>query len=183
MIETARLVLRPWGLSDLGDVLAVTNTPAVMDYLGGVQDEDHCRTMIERQIAHAREHGVCFWPVTRKSDGAFLGFCGLKRGTVAPVLDEMEIGWRFGEAYWGKGYAREAAEAVLDWAWAHRDCDTIFAITVTGNVRSRALMERLGMTRRADMDFLHPAFAPEHRLAPHVTYGIVRTRQPRVLPL
>ena len=174
MIETARLVLRPWRLDDLSNVMAVTNTPAVMEYLGAVEDEVPVRAMIERQIAHMRDHGFCFWPVVRKTDGVFLGFCGLKRGTVPPILDEVEIGWRFGEAYWGRGYAREAAEAVLAWGWANLACDTIFAITVTGNARSRALMEQLGMTRRVELDFRHPNFAPGHRLAPHVTYGIAR---------
>jgi len=174
MIETERLILRPWRSSDLGDVMAATNTPSVMEYLDGVQDEAHFRAMIERQIAYAGDHGFCFWPVTRKKDGAFLGFCGLKRGAVAPVLEEIEIGWRFGREFWGEGYAHEAAEAVLAWAWAHLDCEVIFAITAAGNQRSRRLMERLGMRRRTDLDFHHPAFAPEHRLAPHVTYETLR---------
>ena len=174
MIETERLRLRSWRMSDLTDVLAVTNTGPVMEFMGGVRDEAHFRDMIERQIAYEQDHGFCFWPVMRKEDGAFLGLCGLKRGTVPAILDEMEVGWRFGEDYWGKGYAREAAEAVLAFVWKNIACDTVFAITAVGNAKSRLLMERLAMSRRGDLDFHHPTFAPDHPLGPHVTYAIGR---------
>ena len=119
-----------------------------------------------------REQGFSFWIVQRRGDGALLGFCGFKRGTVDPILGEMEIGWRFREDAWGQGYAREAASACLDWAWANVDCERIFAITVMGNAPSWGLMQRLGMRRREDLDFDHPNFPPDHPLAPHITYEI-----------
>ncbi|NWP15587.1 GNAT family N-acetyltransferase, partial [Escherichia coli] len=82
-----------------------------------------------------------------------------------PLFGEVEIGWRVARAHWGKGYAREAAQASLDWAWANLDVPTVAAMTVPGNTRSWGLMERLGMTRVPADDFIHPQ-APDW-LNPH----------------
>ncbi len=173
-IETARLILRPWSQDDVVEIERVTNTPEVMEHMGGVAAPDAFVAMVERIMTGQREQGFSFWIVERRSDRALLGFCGFKRGTVNPIMGEMEIGWRFRQDAWGQGYAREAAQACLDWAWANVDCERIFAITVLGNAPSWGLMRRLGMTRREDMDFNHPNFAPEHPLAPHITYEIAR---------
>lgn len=107
----------------------------------------------------------------RRDDGAFLGFCGLKRATDAgtPVEGEVEIGWRLREDVWGQGYAFEAASAALRWAWDNLPAQRVVAITVAANRRSLALMERLGMERRPDLDFDHPQFEQGHPLCAHVT--------------
>ena len=73
-----------------------------------------------------------------------------------PVAGMHEAGWRIAETHWGRGYAREAAEASLAWAWANTDATTVAAWTSADNVASWKLMERLGMTRRPDLDFDHP---------------------------
>ena len=174
MIETRRLILRPWRDEDVAELMRVTNTPEVMEYFGGVREEAEFRAAHGRMQASLADEGFCFWLIERKADGAALGICGLKRGSVAPILGEIEIGWRLRRDAWGQGYAREAAEASLAWAWANLACQNIFAITVPGNERSWRLMERLGMRRRADLDFAHPNFAPDHALSAHVTYMIAR---------
>jgi RimJ/RimL family protein N-acetyltransferase len=176
MIETPRLTLRPWTRDDVVEIERITNTEAVMAHMGGVAAPDAFVAMVERILLCQREHGFSFWIVQRREDGALLGFCGFKRGTVGPILGEMEVGWRLRQDAWGQGYAREAAQACLDWAWRNLDCERIFAITVTGNISSWGLMQRLGMTRRADLDFAHPNYPPEHPLAPHITYEIARLR-------
>jgi|SRR6185437_11508269 len=176
MIETARLILRPWTEADVAPFMRATNTPAVMEYLGGVAAPDAFAQMFERILASQRESGFCFWLLERRGgeSEAPLGFCGLKLGSVGPITGKIEIGWRLREDAWGKGYAREAADACLDWAWRNLDMAEIFAITVAGNSRSWGLMERLGMRRRADLDFDHPSFAPGHLLRAHITYAILR---------
>jgi RimJ/RimL family protein N-acetyltransferase len=109
----------------------------------------------------------------RREDGAFLGFCGIKPGPEGtPIKGEIEIGWRLGHAFWGQGYAREAAQASLDWAWAHLDVPGVAAITTRTNMRSWGLMERLGMTRIPEDDFDHPLVPAESPLRPHITYRI-----------
>ena len=174
MIETARLTLRPWRAADVAELARVTNTPVVMEHFDGVQPVERFDAAFERMQADLRDEGFCFWLLERKEDGATLGICGLKRGAVAPIMNEIEIGWRLREDAWGVGYAREAAEASLAWAWTHLNCSRIFAITVPGNVRSWGLMERLGMTRRTDLNFAHPNFAADHPLSAHITYEIAR---------
>jgi RimJ/RimL family protein N-acetyltransferase len=174
MIDTSRLILRPWTEADVSEFARVTNTPAVMEFLGGVQDRAHFDGALQRVQACQAENGFCFWIVERIGDGALLGFCGLKIGNSGPITDEIEIGWRLREDAWGQGYAQEAARACLDWAWNNLSCPRVMAITAEGNVKSRRLMERLGMQRMPELDFYHPALPPEspHRL--HVTYGISR---------
>jgi ribosomal-protein-alanine N-acetyltransferase len=86
----------------------------------------------------------------------------------------VEIGWRLGRAYWGRGLASEAAARVLRFAFAEADLDALVATTSVGNARSRAVMERLGMRRDPGGDFEHPLLPRGHPLAPHVLYRIAR---------
>ena len=83
-----------------------------------------------------------------------------------------EIGWRLNRESWGKGYATEAALGALDWAWRELGADKVVSITSMNNVRSRAVMERIGMTHRADLDFDYPRLPKGNPLRAHVTYMI-----------
>lgn len=177
MIETSRLILRPWTEADLPEFIRISNTATVMEHLGGVAADEKFHAAFERSKASQREHGFCLWLMERRSDHALLGLCGLKMGTAGPIDGEIEIGWRIGEDFWGQGYALEAATASLDWAWTGLACERIFAITVLANSRSWGLMERLGMRRRHDLDFDHPTYAEGHPLRPHITYEILRPRR------
>ena len=177
MIETERLVLRPWQDTDGAEFVHVTNTPAVMKHLGGVRMPYGWNKLVADQQALQAEHGFCFWLAERKADRAILGFCGLEPGTVGPITGDVEIGWRLREDAWGRGYAKEAARACLDWAWRQLPVSRIVAITVPANTASWGLMERLGMIRRPELDFGHPSFEPDHPLYRHITYVAERPRQ------
>jgi RimJ/RimL family protein N-acetyltransferase len=174
MIETQRLILRPWTEADVPEFVRVTNTPSVMQYLGGVQEPDIFLASCARAQVCQAQNGFCFWLVERRSDGALLGFCGLKIGNMGPIAGEIEIGWRLREDAWGQGYAREAATASLDWAWRNLSCARIVAVTVMENARSWSLMERLGMRRAPELDFDHPDFPPGHICRRHIAYAIAR---------
>ncbi len=174
MIQTERLILRAWRDEDGPEFVRATNTPAVMTYLGGVDDPARLMTSVARQQAIQAEHGHCFWIVERKADSALLGFCGLKIGNVGSIDGEIEIGWRLREDAWGQGYAKEAAQASLAWGWANLEARRIVAITVPDNRSSWGLMQRLGMHRRPEMDFGHPLFAEDHPLRQHIVYVIER---------
>jgi RimJ/RimL family protein N-acetyltransferase len=176
MIETERLIVRPWRDADRASYLATCNTDAVTAHLGGPASVEEIDAALERIRASQEENGFCFWAVERRSDGAFLGYCGLKVANDggSPIDGEIEIGWRLSENAQGHGYATEAAAACLEWAWANLDVARIVAITVPANARSWRVMERLGMTRRPDLDFAHPKFASDHPLSRHISYVMDR---------
>ncbi len=159
--ETDRLILRDWREDDWERFWQATNTPAVMRWLGGVCDAEKRLAAQERLRSYEREHGHTFWAVERKDDGALLGFCGLKRcNQQGGPIGTMEVGWRLREDAWGQGYAKEAASASLDLAFGRFGADEVVALTVRGNTASWGLMERLGMERRADLDFANADFDP-----------------------
>jgi len=171
--ETERLRLRTWDESDRLAFYDIMNTPAVTRWLGGVQSLEDWTAGYQRLLGYQRDFGFTFWIVERKSDGAILGFCGLKRAN-APggdgIAGEVEIGWRLREDAWGQGYAKEAAIASLDLAFSGFDAPRVVAITAEGNLPSQGLMIRLGMTRRPDLDFVDRRFAEDDRVNPQVVF-------------
>lgn len=170
-VETARLWLRPWIEADLAPFAAMGKDARVMAHFPTLLTDQQSRDIAIRIMNHIAEHGFGFWAVQRKSDGAFLGFCGLKRVIFAcPVAGDVEIGWRLAHQHWGQGYAREAAQACLDHGFAVLGLPRITSFTVPRNTRSWGLMERLGMERREDLDFDHPDLVPGHPLRPHIVY-------------
>lgn len=172
MIDTDRLVLRPWAERDLVPFHAMGQDAEVMRYIGPLANWADAESARERMDACQAANGYCFWAVERRTDGAFIGFCGLKPGRW-PIEGEMEIGWRLARAAWGQGFAHEAAQASLDWAWRAL-VPSVTAITVPANARSRGLMERLGMVRYANEDFDHPDVPEGSPLKRHVLYRIAR---------
>ncbi len=161
--ETPRLILRTWDERDIAPFMAALNTPAVMQWLGGLGDAALHQRLFERMQTCQRDHGYCFWIVERKSDAALLGFCGLyvTERPATPVAGMTEIGWRLREDVWGMGYAREAAEASLDVGFGALDLEKIVAFTIRQNAPSWGLMQRLGMVRARDLDHRLPGYDPE----------------------
>ena len=170
--ETGRLRLRLWRDGDRAEFVRHLNRPAVMRWLGGVQDEQAYSAAFDRLDEYQRQFGHTFWIVERKSDGALLGFCGLKRvnSPDATCAGDFEIGWRLREDAWGQGYAKEAASATLDLAFSRFGAPHVVALTVPGNEASWGLMLRLGMERRDDLEFVDPRFGPD--LNPCIVFTI-----------
>ncbi len=168
--ETDRLILRDWREEDWPVFWHHCNTPAVMEWLGGVADEATMAAASERVEGYRRDHGHTFWVVERKDDGELLGFCGLKRCNEdnGPVGD-MEAGWRLREDAWGQGYAKEAALASLKIGFERFDAPHIIALTVQENAPSWGLMKGLGMERREDLDFECNTFGPESVIVYSIT--------------
>lgn len=180
MIETERLLLRPWSDADKPRFRAIINTPAMMAHFGGVAPDAAIDALIDAQIVGQARDGHCMWAVethaSEKGAGTLAGICGVRIGghPGTPVPRELEIGWRIGEAHWGQGIAREAAQASLAWGWANTAHPRIAAWTTADNVRSWGLMLRLGMKRRADLDFAHPSYAAGDPLGAMIVYAIDR---------
>lgn len=175
MIETERLILREWRDADVDPFHAMCSDPRVMATLGPLMTRDETVALIRRCEDRQAANGHCFWAVERKADAALIGWCGVIVGNPnLPIAGEIEIGWRIAADEWGKGYAREAAQATLDWVWEKLAVDHVVAITSVGNTRSRGLMERLGMAYLPDGDFDHPNVPADSPLVRHVTYRIAR---------
>ena len=173
--ETERLRLRTWDPEDERRFYDIMNVPAVMRWLGGMQTPEEWSAAYQRLRTYEREFGFTFWIIERRSDGEILGFCGLKRAN-APggeaIAGEIEIGWRLREDAWGQGYAKEAAMAALDLAFGRFAAPRVVALTSTHNVNSQGLMKRLGMKRRADLDYVDTRFPPDSDHNPHVVFTV-----------
>ena len=175
MIETERLILRRWEDRDRPTLRAQCDDPEVMRYLLPVPDDAAFEAMLGRMSSWHESLGYTFWVMERRADGIVLGICGLKGGAPdTPIENMVEIGWRLGRDHWGQGYAREAAQASLDWAWANIDAAEIVAITVQDNAASWGLMERLGMVRDVGGEFDHPLVPEGDPLRRHILYRIAR---------
>ncbi len=177
MIETARLTLRPWIEADKPAFHDIINTPAMMAFFGGVAPREQIDALIDGQIDSQARDGLSMWAVEWKADGSLTGICGLRRHRAysgTPVDEELEVGWRIGERFWGQGVAREAAEASIAWGWAHRPEPRIAAWVHPDNARSWGLMLRLNMVRHPELDFHHPMFAADDPVGECIVYAIDR---------
>jgi RimJ/RimL family protein N-acetyltransferase len=159
MIETDRLVLRPWREEDRAAFVRIINTPAMMADFGGVRTAEQIDRLFDKRVADQERHGHSFWAVELRDHAELIGSCGVRvahdyPGT--PVDGMRELGWRIAEAHWRQGYAREAARAAIAWTWTNTDARELAAWTTPDNYRSWGLMERLGMTRRRDLGFIDP---------------------------
>lgn len=179
--ETERLRLVGWDEERRAAFVRATNTPAVMRWLGGVNDEAQMASAMARLDSYQRDHGFTFWAVERKKDGAVLGFCGLKRANAPgaePLHGQVEIGWRLREDAWGQGYAKEAAIASMDLAFERFGAPHVIALTAVGNLPSQGLMKRLGMRRMPEFDYIDARFAEDDSPSPQVVYRIDRDEWP-----
>jgi ribosomal-protein-alanine N-acetyltransferase len=156
-LETERLILRTWLAEDLDPFAAMSADPQVMRWLGGCLSREEAKAAIARVAVSFSTLGMGPFALERRADGAFVGACGLMPGRVdLPIAPFTDIGWRLAREAWGHGYATEAAAAVLRDGFERLGLEEITAMTMETNVRSRAVMERLGMTRDATSDFDDP---------------------------
>jgi RimJ/RimL family protein N-acetyltransferase len=177
VLRTRRLVLRGWNDDDREPFARMNADPRVMEHFAGPLTREDSDGFLDRIVAHWRADGFAPWAVERIDDGRFLGFAGLAApGFVAPFTPAVEVGWRFEVAAWGHGYATEAAQAALRFGFEDLGLAEIVSFTIPLNVRSRAVMERLGMTHDPADDFDHPRFPPGHRIRHHVLYRLSRDR-------
>lgn len=145
-----------------------------MIWLGGVLDEGKSREWLDSRVAHWREHGYGRFHV--EGPDGFVGFVGLSRTEFdAGFVPDIEIAWRLAYEHWGKGYATEAARAVLDDGFNRVRLSRIVGVTTIDNLRSRRVMERLGMAPAPEETFVHPVGSQ-----PHVVYRLSRPKPLRV---
>ena len=172
-LTTSRLLLRPWRASDRAAFAAINADPVVMEYFPSVLTAEQSEAMVDRIEAHIKQYGFGLWAVEIPSVTEFAGFIGLCYPRFAASFTPcVEIGWRLGRSYWGQGYATEGARAALQYGFDVLGLNEILSFTSPHNVRSRKVMEKLGMTHNPADDFDHPLVPEGHPLRRHVLYRI-----------
>jgi RimJ/RimL family protein N-acetyltransferase len=173
-LTTLRLQLRQWRDDDLAPFAALNADPEVMRYFPSVltrAESDEFAQYIQAMMA---EQGWGLWAVEVFGVASFIGFVGLNRPRFeAHFMPTIEVGWRLARGHWGHGYATEAAEAALTFAFDQLHCPEVVSFTAAVNERSIQVMRRLGMTNDPGDDFDHPAVA-EGTLRRHVLFRIRR---------
>jgi RimJ/RimL family protein N-acetyltransferase len=176
-LTTARLVLRQWTSADLEPFAELNADPEVMQHIRPPISRSESDAFGERIQELIETHGWGLWAVEVRKTGTFVGFTGLARQTFeAPFNPSVEVGWRLARAAWGHGYATEGARAALEVAFDELGLDEVVSITTAGNLRSQAVMRRLGMTRDPADDFEQAHFPVGHRLRPAVLHRLSRQR-------
>ncbi|HRA27889.1 GNAT family N-acetyltransferase [Ornithinibacter sp.] len=172
---TERLVLRQWRESDLEPFARLNADPEVMRYFPAPLSREQSDAMVDRLSGHIEAEGWGMWALERRDTGEFIGFTGLGvPRQVLPFQPCVEVGWRLAATAWGHGFATEAAREALRVGFDELGLTEIVSFTAVPNMRSRAVMERLGMVRDAAEDFDHPAVDVGHPVRRHVLYRTVR---------
>src|SRR5688500_18589223 len=148
MLQTDRLILRAWRDDDLAPFAALGADPQVMEHLPALLTRDESDALVGRIRAHFDRHGFGLWAVEAPGVADFVGFVGLSVPAFeAPFMPAVEIGWRLGSPFWGRGYALEAAQAAMHDGFGRLGLAELVSMTVPDNQRSQRVMQRLGMQR------------------------------------
>lgn len=179
-LRTGRLRLRRWLPSDRVPFAAMNADPQVMEYLPALLAREESDRLADRIEAHFAQHDFGLWAIEIPGVASFAGCVGLSiPGFDAPFTPCVEIGWRLARPYWSRGYATEGARSVLGLGFQSLALSEIVSFTTSGNMRSRRVMERIGMTHDPGDDFDHPTLPPTHPLRRHVLYRIANPARPR----
>jgi ribosomal-protein-alanine N-acetyltransferase len=172
-IRTERLTLRRWREADREPFARMNRDPAVMEFFPALLTQEESNQIIDRIELRMRECGFGLWAVEESGSKQFIGFMGLSVPNFElPFRPCVEIGWRLASESWGQGLATEGARAVVDHAFGVLALREIVSFTTAANLRSRRVMEKLGMSRDPREDFDHPLIPEGHRLRPHVLYRL-----------
>lgn len=175
VIETDRLILRLWKSSDIEPFVSLNADSRVMEFFPATLSRSETEAMISKIEKRIRQQGFGLWAAELKATKGFIGFIGLNvPGYPLPFSPCVEVGWRLAFDYWGKGYAQEGARAVLAFGFEKLRLKEIVSFTTVSNLRSRHVMERIGMSYDAQGDFDHPELPEHHPLRRHVLYRKVR---------
>lgn len=174
-LRTDRLILRNWQNRDRDLFHRINSDERVMEFFPFRRDRAQADAVMDKMRADITEHGYGWTPAEIAATGECIGFVGLNIAELEPALPAgmMEIGWRLAPEFWGNGYVTEAAKAWLDFAFERLGREEIVSFAVWNNVRSTAVMERLGMRPDPSGDFDHPNVPDTHQhLRRHALYRL-----------
>jgi RimJ/RimL family protein N-acetyltransferase len=178
-LKTERLLLRRWRDSDRLPFQQMNADPRVMEFFPALLSPAESDALVDRALAHFDRHGFGPFAVELLEDSTFAGFIGLSLPNfAAPFMPAVEIGWRLAFDSWGRGLATEGAQSVIRYAIEDLGLDNVVSFTVPENLRSRRVMEKLGMTHDSADDFDHPRLPEGHPMRRHVLYRLTPKTPP-----
>ena len=178
-LQTDRLLLRRWTASDRKPFADLNADPIVMEFFPQTLSQTESDAFADRIEGDFNTHGFGLWAVELKSTGEFVGYVGLWSATFeAHFTPAIEVGWRIAHRFWGSGLAPEAARCAMADGFDRLGIDEIVSFTSTINLKSRRVMEKIGMVHNPSDDFDHPSVPATSPLRPHVLYRIGRGLRP-----
>lgn len=170
-IMTERLGLRSWKPEDLKPFAALNADPVVMEFFPKTLNEEETSEFMDKNNKELKEKGYGLWAVDEIESGDFVGYMGFHYTNFESFFTPcIEIAWRLGFQYWGKGYATEGSLACLERGFVKLGFDKVFSFTAKVNQRSENVMKKIGMTKVGE--FNHPNVPKDSRLNRHVLYRI-----------
>lgn len=143
MLETERLILRPMNETDIDDVFAMRRDDEIMRFIREpVVSRKEAEDWINMISSRWTKDKIGFCSIIEKTSGKFTGWCGLWQ---LKENNEIEVGYAIAKDFWTKGFASEAADAVLNYAFNELGLETIVAVARPENTASRRVMEKIGM--------------------------------------
>lgn len=178
-MQTERLLLRSWKESDLKPFANMNADPKVREYFPNLLTPEESNESVTIYQQDIEKNGFGFWAIELLETEEFIGFCGISAVKFESHFTPcIEIGWRLAAAYWGYGYATEAAHEAVRYGFEELLLDEIIAFTAVCNQRSRRVMEKLGMERNEDDDFDHPRIVHECPVRRQVLYRLPYDKWP-----
>ncbi|MGB6686263.1 MAG: GNAT family N-acetyltransferase [Terracidiphilus sp.] len=172
-LATKRLLLRKWREDDRELFQAINADPRVMEFFPSVLPPEDSDIVFERIQRHFERHAFGLWAAELRESRTFLGFIGLAVPNFeAHFMPAVEIGWRLRFDYWNRGLATEGAREAMRYGFEELSLASLVSMTVPANLRSRRVMEKLGMAHDERDDFDHPLLPERHPLRRHVLYRI-----------
>ena len=171
IIETERLLLRPWRESDLAHFIRMNKDAEVMRFFPSTLKSAQTKQFYKDILQEFLEYGYGLYATEEKERGSFIGFIGFHWAWFkADFCPCIEIGWRLNKQYWGKGYATEGAKACLEHGFTNLKFDKIYSFTSICNNASQKVMQKIGM--QLEQYFDHPDIPEGHPLRPHICYRV-----------
>jgi 3-dehydroquinate dehydratase / shikimate dehydrogenase len=174
-LRTERLILRPWHSQDRAPFAALNADPRVMEWFPTALTTEESDAFADRIDERFHHQGWGLWAVEIPGAHPFIGFVGLNPADATLGYPGVEVGWRIAAEHWGHGYAPEGAVAALIFGFDRLKLDEIVSFTASGNVKSRRVMEKLGMVTRPEDDFAHPRVPADSPVSHHVLYRLSRS--------
>jgi [ribosomal protein S5]-alanine N-acetyltransferase len=152
VLETERLILREMTEDDADNLVALARNPNVTRYIPGeppVNTREEALVVLRERIFPQYRHSVGRWACIVKATGEFIGWCGVKH---LPENAEYDIGYRFLEPQWGKGYATEAARATLLFSRQHLAAERVVGRAMPENLASVHVLEKIGLVYEGEVE-------------------------------